>query len=105
MTAVYIDSFSEGLDDLKRKQQADFVFVLKFLAQAKRFSIFEATANMVIARTLTRLLNKSLTQVAKDGTKTAFGVLLKSTGGAYPWTNVELTEGGVKFLAGHADLQ
>jgi hypothetical protein len=31
-----------------------------------------------------RLLHKGLTLKAADGTKTAFRLLLKSTGGAYP---------------------
>lgn len=90
MTTIHIDRFSAGLDDLTNKQQADVVTVLRVLDRTKRYSAFEATDNMVIARMMTRLHHKAYMH---------YGVLIKDAGGDYPWTNVELTEGGRKLLS------
>lgn len=98
MTAI-ICTFSSGLDDLTRKQQADYIEVLRVLKREGRFSAFEASDNMTIARTITRLIHKGLTTV-KDGVKTEHGLLIetdKSTG--YPWTGVKLTAAGEALLA------
>lgn len=96
MSAVYIDRFSAGLDDLTRKQQADAVAVLRVLARTKRYSAFEATDNDVIARTMTRLHHKGYMHYGRLIQK-------RGDGGAYPWTNIELTEGGLKLLADHPE--
>jgi hypothetical protein len=96
-TVVFLDSFSSGLDELTRKQQADPGFVLEFLSKAKRFSVFEVTANQTIAKTVTKLLC-DVDMIAKKGEKFGDGPLLKRTGGAYPWTRVDLTEAGEAFL-------
>lgn len=101
MTAVHIDRFSAGLDELTRVQQADHVAVLSVLARTGRFSVFEASENAIIARTMDRLLHKGCTMVDRDGTKHEYGMLVKSLGGAYPWTNVELTDGGRRLLEDH----
>lgn len=95
---VHIDRFSVGLDDLTRKQQADHIQVLKVLNRTGRFSCFEASENQVIANTMTRLLNKACTTVNPDGKKLYHGLLLKTTGGAYPWTTCELTEAGKRLI-------
>lgn len=58
--------------------------MLKALAQAKRFSVFEATSSMVLAKMLERLLREGL---------------YKNTGGTYPWVNIELTEAGLHMIA------
>lgn len=97
MSAIHIDRFSAGLDDLTRVQQADHLAVLRVLARTGRFSCFEASDNDVIARTMTRLMHKGCTTVV-NGKKTAHGVLLKTTGGAYPWTTCELTEAGKRLI-------
>ena len=82
---IRIDCFSAGLDDLKRKQQADIACVLRVLEKTRRFSIFEATANDTIAKTMDRVMH--------DGYVT-------KTGGAYPWTHVALTDKGLAAIQG-----
>ena len=79
MSVMIVDNFTSGLDDLTRKQQGDEGAVLQVLEQHKRFSVFEATATDRIARTMD--------YVFKAG-------LVRGTGGAFPWTNVELTDKG-----------
>lgn len=98
MNVAHIDRFSAGLDDLTCKQQADHIAVLRALHHAGRFSVFEATDNAVISRTMTRLFNKALVLRAVDGKKTFMGLLVKRTGGDYPWTTCELTDIGKKLL-------
>ena len=84
MSAI-IDYFAVGIDELPRKQQAEPAAVLRVLAKAKRFSIFEATANDVIARTMDRLFERDY---------------VRSLGGSFPWTNVEITDAGLKLMEG-----
>lgn len=98
MTKVFICSFSSGLDDMKRKDQKDVVKVLRVLAQCKRFSVFEATANQPIASMMDRICHKGCTLVGPDGTKRSYGKLITIVGGNYPWTHIELTEGGKRLL-------
>ena len=98
MTYFHIDRFSAGLDDLTRKQQADHIEVLRVLARTGRFSCFEASENATISRTMTRLIHKGCTTLDADGKKTAHGLLLKRTGGEYPWTTCELTEAGKRLI-------
>jgi len=96
--AIFIDRFSAGLDDLTRAQQADPIAVLKILHRTGKFSCFEASENMVIARMVTRLIHKALILKDSKGVKTEFGQLLTVTGGEYPWTTVKLTPGGLKLI-------
>ena len=96
-TAFHVDWFSTELDDLTRKQQADHIAVLRVLARTGRYSIFEATKNQVIAKTIDRLLTKSCATVS-DGKHTEHGLLLEQTGGDYPWVNIELTAAGLLLL-------
>lgn len=79
--AVHLCSFSAGLDEMRRKHQASEVAVLRVLAQCKRFSVFEATANPTIARTMTNLQRKKMIEIDN-----------KAVG--YPWLNVTLTPKG-----------
>jgi hypothetical protein len=79
MSTVHICSFTSGLDEMKRREQRDPLTVLRALAARRRFSSFEASANMDIARTITKLFKWGL---------------VRSTGGAYPWTAHEITEKG-----------
>lgn len=105
MTSVIACSFSGGLDDLTRKQQADPVAVLQVLKQSGRFSVFEASCNEVIARTMDRLIHKGLA-IVKDGVRIEYGKLIetdKSCG--YPWTNVKLTPAGDALLADAAAIR
>jgi hypothetical protein len=88
---IYIDRFSAGLDDLTRKQQADPVAVLRVLKATGRFSVFEATDNDIIARTMTRLVHKGYQ---------GYGRLIEIDNSCgYPWTKVKLTEAGERLLA------
>lgn len=97
-TGIMIDCFSSGLDDLPRAKQKDVFSVLQVLDKCKRFSVFEATANDDIARMMTRLMHKGYSVISADGSKKEYGMLIKDVGGAYPWTNVEITDGGRRLL-------
>lgn len=97
-TAIHIDCFCTGIDELTCKQQGDYIAVLRALHQAGRFSVFEATDNVVISRTMTRLFNKGLVLKDANGRKTTVGVLVRRTGGDYPWTTCELTDAGRQLL-------
>lgn len=68
---------------MPRRLQADSHAVLKYLAEVKRFSVFEATANDTIARTMDRMQGKYFT-VCKHS--------------QYPWCEIELTNEGKAFL-------
>lgn len=98
MNRIIVCSFSSGLDDLKRKDQRDVVKVLRILAQCGRYSAFEATANMDIARMMDKICNKGCTIAGPDGTKRYYGRLINVLGSEYPWTEIELTEGGNRLL-------
>ena len=98
MNQVIICSMSSGLDDMKRKDQRDVVKVLRVLAECGRYSIFEATANQTIARMMDQLHHKGYTLVKPDGSRKDYGLLIKRTGGEYPWTNIALTKGGRALL-------
>ena len=80
---AHICTFTTGLDELTRKQHADARAVLRVLAEHKRFSVFEATANPTIAATMDRLGEQGY---------------IKSAGGTFPWCEVEITEAGQAFL-------
>lgn len=82
---MFIDTFSTGIDEMKRKDQFDPVKVLQVLKSHPRFSSFEASANQTIARTITLLFDRNL---------------LKHLGGQYPWTDVEITALGESVLSG-----
>ena len=96
---IHIDRFSAGLDDLTRKQQADHIAVLRVLEKTGRYSIFEATENQTIAKTMDRLLCKSCITVS-DGVRTEHGLLLIRTGGEYPWATCQLTDAGKRLIEG-----
>ena len=98
-TAFHVDWFSTELDELNRKQKADHIEVLRVLARTGRYSIFEATKNQVIAKTMDHLLLRSCITIV-DGAKTEHGLLLTRTGGEYPWTEVALTEAGKQMIGG-----
>lgn len=78
------DRFTAGLDELTAKQARDPVVVLKTLDSIKRFSVFEATENQVIAKTMDMIF------------KRGYAVRM---GGEFPWTNVELTDAGRALIA------
>jgi hypothetical protein len=84
---IFIDRFSVGLDELTRKQQRDKYTVARVLVEHGKFSVFEATANQTIARTVDWLLN----------TSGWFTTDIESIG--YPWTKVMLTDAGKAALA------
>ncbi|MBC7620609.1 MAG: hypothetical protein H7293_16765 [Candidatus Saccharibacteria bacterium] len=98
MTTVIVCSFSSGIEDMKRKDQRDVVKVLRVLAAAGRYSVFEATANQTIASMMDKICHKGCTLVAANGIKRNYGPLIVRTGGAYPWTEIELTAGGKRLL-------
>ena len=75
---IHICSFSAGIDDLTRKEQRNNEAVVAVLREAGRFSVFEASANEDIARTMTRLCARRLTTDNSCG---------------YPWTTVVAIDG------------
>lgn len=83
MNTMIVDRFSAGLDDLSRKQQKDHVTVLRALSKMTRYSVFEATENDSIARTMDYIIKANL---------------IAHTGGAFPWSNFELTDAGRAVL-------
>lgn len=87
MSTMIVDRFSAGLDDLTRKQQKDHVAVLRALSNMKQYSVFEAADNDSIARTMDYIIKAGL---------------IRSTGGAFPWTTFEITEAGRDVLAKEA---
>ena len=101
-TYCFVDRFSAGLDEMKRKDQRDHLKVLSVLARTGKFSCFEASENMTIARTMTALMHGPLVESYTPDEYRA----KPEPGGAkgpdqdtYPWTFVRLTEAGRKALA------
>lgn len=85
MPTVHIDSFSVGLEELKRKDAANPAVVLRILDRVGRFSVFEATDNKTIAQTMDHIFSAGL---------------VENTGkGEFPWTYVRLTDKGRELLA------
>jgi hypothetical protein len=85
--SIIICRFSDRIEDMRRNDQRRPVAVLRVLDKCKRFSVFEATGNAVIARTMTNLFDRGY---------------VKSIGGAFPWTEVEITEAGRKLMQAEA---
>lgn len=83
-TPVFVDTFSVGLYELPRRKQRDTVAVLRVLDREKRFSVFEATANQDIARTMDRIVRD--------------GLITTDTSCGFPWTKCKLTEKGRAML-------
>lgn len=81
---IFIDRFSEGLDDLTRKQQRSKVEVLKQLSKMNRFSVFEATANQTIAGTMDALCHEELIEIDNSC--------------GFPWSKVSLTDKGKAMI-------
>jgi hypothetical protein len=69
---------------MKRKDQRDPAKVLRVLQRLKRFSVFEATENQIIAETMTWLVEDKLIDVDNSP--------------GYPWSNVKLTAKGLAYL-------
>lgn len=82
MKALYVDCFTT-LDDLPRKQHGDALVVLRAVMKSGgRFSVFDATQNDDIARSMTFIEGAS-------------GWIERATDGCqYPWVTVRLTEKG-----------
>jgi hypothetical protein len=85
MTSIIVCSFATGIDDMPRKDQRDPIKVLRVLDQGKRYSVFEATDNQTIAKTMDYLIHKS--------------GYVKTIGGEFPWTQIEITDAGRAALA------
>jgi hypothetical protein len=85
---IIIDRFSAGLDDMKRIDQKSDIKVLVVLNRIKKFSVFEAIENQVIANTMDRIFNKGY---------------VESTGGEYPWTKCKLTDSGIALISKYED--
>lgn len=84
--AVHVCVTTAGLDELTRRQQKDGRAVLRVLSQTRRFSVFEATANQTIAKTIDHLFAAKQVEVDPDGYN------------GFPWTAVRLTAAGAALL-------
>ena len=91
-TTMYFDSFSGAIDGMKRKDQGNAVKVLEVLSKHPRFSVFDATANSVIAKTMTYLFCEKYIA----GTRPRLGYPRLG----YPWMAVDITEKGQALLKG-----
>ena len=78
---VHICTFTVGIDELPRRKQRDPLEVARVLAQHGRFSVFEATANQDIARTMDKLMRNGW-------------FVSDAEASSYPWTHVTLTDAG-----------
>jgi hypothetical protein len=87
MSTAILCSFSSEIEDMPRRKQGDLREVLSVLDRQarKRFSVFEVTDNIVIARTMTRLVNE--------------GYIATNNSCGYPWTAYALTEKGRAAIA------
>ena len=80
---AHVCSFT-SLDDLKAKHEVDAVTVLAALSHVKAYSVFDATRTQRLARTMDRIGNAGW---------------IRTTGGAYPWIEFEITDAGRAVLA------
>ena len=79
---MMIDRFST-LDDLKPRDRGDPVAVLRLLDQVGRFSVFEATEHLKLAKTLDQLPELGWVEYENDG---------------FPWTKATVTAAGRAVL-------
>lgn len=91
MTLVHVCQFSAGLDELTRREQRVPALVLRRLATMTRFSVFEASDNPVIARTMTLLCQE--------------GFIRTDHSTPYPWVEFVLTDKGRELLAAHGEVK
>ncbi|APW37639.1 hypothetical protein RD110_10920 [Rhodoferax koreense] len=99
MSQMIVCSFSGGIDEMKRADQRDPVKVLRVLVRDGRYSCFDASANLTIARTITNMHHKALIYGGKK-----YGRVLKLDNTLeYPWSKVVLAEGGERLLADHPE--
>lgn len=84
MHRTFVDCFSVGLDELPRRKQRSVAEVLRVLHVAGEYSIFEATANQDIARTMDEIV--------------ACKLITTDNSCGYPWTKCTLTEAGLELI-------
>ena len=82
----HVCTFSAGIDDLPRRKQRNPHDVARVLARAGRFSVFEATANDTIAKTM-------------DWLSDSGWFVFDHESQGFPWTKVTLTDMGRKVLS------
>lgn len=85
--AILIDNFSSAIGEMKRKDQRNPLKVLRVLLAHPKFSVFEATDNRTIAKTLDGLQDQGLIEHIDRETM------------GYPWTKVRVTDKGHAALA------
>lgn len=81
---MLIDYFGGNLGDIKYKEAGDLRKVLDCLKSSPRFSIFDATANMRIAKTMSAAVKLGYIEI--DNSE------------GYPWSNALITDKGSEFL-------
>lgn len=85
MSRVHIDYFGSAIGEMKRRDQSDNFKVLLVLKASPRFSVFDATDNQSIAKTLTRLMDLAFIEYPAPQP-------------GYPWAVAAITEKGIKFM-------
>jgi hypothetical protein len=85
--AVHICTFSASVGEMKKGDQRYADKVLAVLAKEGRFSVFEATENDVIAKTMTWLLEQGYIEVDNSM--------------GFPWSEAKVTEKGRRLLHDH----
>lgn len=85
MDRVHVCQFS-ALNDIPARKRGDLRTVLSVLDKAKRFSCFEVTEHAALAGSVDALIKRGL--ITTDNERHG-----------YPWTAVELTDAGRRFLA------
>jgi len=81
---VFLDTFT-SLDELKPKERKNPLLVLRILARAQRFSVFDMVSSPTLQKTMKHLFNEGLLEEVSDG--------------LYPWCKVKLTDKGQSFLS------
>lgn len=92
MSAVFLDSFSGAIGDMKPRDQRDSRKVLAVLRDYPRFSVFDATERDAIARTLTNLYGAGLIDYPKPQP-------------GYPWCRAVVTPKGLQLLEPKVDQE
>ena len=87
-TPVFITSWSSGLDAMKRRDQRYPDKVLQQLERSPRFSVFEATENATISKTMDWLVKEKLIEVDNESV-------------GYPWSIAKITTKGYALMRSH----
>lgn len=89
MTAI-LCSFSGGIGCMDPRDQRDSMKVLAVLKESPRFSVWDACERPCIGESLEDLTARGLIEYVKPGPE-------------FPWSEVRVTDAGLKALAVHQE--